>query len=52
MIHNWSSDPRRIKTGRPVGKSFKYSSDTNSDWMLVDELRTWINNYRDQSTNL
>ena len=48
MIHNWSSDPNRIKTGRPVAQSFQYSSETNTDWMNVDQLRQWINKHRDQ----
>ena len=48
MIHKWYADPSRIKSGRPVGDSFKYSSDINSDWMTIDHLREWIHNYRKQ----
>jgi UDP-N-acetylglucosamine 4,6-dehydratase len=41
-IHNWSSDPLRIKEGKSVPGDFTYSSDNNSDWMSVDELKSWI----------
>ena len=37
-IHNWSSDPSRIKDGQSVPEDFIYSSDTNSDWMRIEEL--------------
>ena len=43
-IHNWSSDPLRIKNGKSVPNDFTYSSDNNSDWMTVDELKIWIKN--------
>jgi UDP-N-acetylglucosamine 4,6-dehydratase len=42
-IHNWSSDPLRIKIGKPVSIDFTYSSDNNSEWMSIDELKAWIN---------
>ena len=42
MIHQWSLDPKRIKDGQKVNPDFCYSSDTNTDWMSVDELREWI----------
>lgn len=42
-IHNWSSDEARINNGKKVPEGFIYASDSNSDWMNVDELRQWIN---------
>ena len=42
MIHNWSTDPNRIKSGKKVPDDFTYSSNTNEEWMSVDELRRWI----------
>lgn len=42
-IHDWSSDPYRIKDGRKVADNFVYTSDNNVDWMSVTELRAWIN---------
>jgi len=44
MIHNWSLDPLRIKGGMKVADAFTYSSDSNTDWMSVDDLREWIKN--------
>jgi len=41
-INFWSSDPLRIKDGVKVDKNFTYSSDNNSEWMSVEELKTWI----------
>jgi len=41
-IHNWSQDPARINQGRKVVDDFSYSSDSNSEWMSVEELREWI----------
>jgi UDP-N-acetylglucosamine 4,6-dehydratase (inverting) len=41
-IHNWSTDTSRIKDGRKVPEGFIYSSETNSEWMSIDELKTWI----------
>jgi UDP-N-acetylglucosamine 4,6-dehydratase (inverting) len=41
-IHNWSSDARRIGDGTAVGPNFEYSSNTNTEWMTVDELAEWV----------
>ena len=43
MIHDWSSDPTRIKNGIKVPENFKYTSDNNTLWMKNEELRAWIN---------
>ncbi len=45
-IHNWSSDPNRIKHGKKVAEDFLYSSDKNKEWMSADELSTWIEENR------
>ncbi len=42
MIHNWSADPSRIKSGRKVPEGFMYTSDRNDEWMSVAELQAWI----------
>ena len=45
-IHLWSEDTYRIKNGSKVKNDFTYTSDTNSQWMTIDQLRSWIkNNY-------
>jgi UDP-N-acetylglucosamine 4,6-dehydratase/5-epimerase len=41
-INNWSTSPARIKDGKKVPEGFVYSSDNNTEWMSVDELRAWI----------
>ncbi len=43
-IHSWSSDPLRIKDGKSVPSNFTYSSDNNTEWMTVGELKKWIEN--------
>ena len=42
QIHEWSRDINRIKLGKIVSENFIYSSDTNTEWMTIDELRNWI----------
>ena len=46
-INNWSEDPNRIKGGGRVPEGFVYTSDTNTAWMTLDELRTWIRDNRE-----
>jgi UDP-N-acetylglucosamine 4,6-dehydratase (inverting) len=41
-IHNWSSDPFRIKDGKKVAEDFTYCSDNNAEWMSVETLQAWI----------
>jgi UDP-N-acetylglucosamine 4,6-dehydratase/5-epimerase len=41
-IHNWSSDPVRIKEGRKVPEGFEYASDSNPEWMSTADLQDWI----------
>ena len=41
-IHNWDNSPERIKNGVKVPEGFVYSSNNNSEWMTIDELRAWI----------
>jgi UDP-N-acetylglucosamine 4,6-dehydratase/5-epimerase len=48
MIHQWSSDPTRIKDGCKVSADFQYTSDCNQDWMSVEQLRLWIDANRDK----
>lgn len=46
-IHNWSTDPARINNGVKVPADFVYSSDNNTEWMSVEDLRAWIARNRD-----
>jgi UDP-N-acetylglucosamine 4,6-dehydratase/5-epimerase len=47
-IHDWSSDPYRIKDGVKVADDFVYTSDNNLDWMSISELQVWINANREK----
>ena len=48
VIHNWSSDPARIKDGKKVAEDFVYASDNNPEWMSCAELQDWINVNREK----
>jgi UDP-N-acetylglucosamine 4,6-dehydratase len=41
-IHGWSQDPARINGGRLVSSEFSYTSDNNTEWMSIDDLRKWV----------
>jgi UDP-N-acetylglucosamine 4,6-dehydratase (inverting) len=47
-IHQWCDDPNRIKDGQPVPSDFIYSSDSNPEWMSIEQLRQWV----EQNKNL
>lgn len=42
-IHGWSADPLRIAGGIKVDENFTYTSNNNSAWMSIEQLRSWIN---------
>lgn len=42
-IHEWDKDAKRIKDGVRVPENFSYTSDSNSEWMSSESLRSWIN---------
>jgi FlaA1/EpsC-like NDP-sugar epimerase len=44
VIHNWSSDELRIGSGKKVPEGFIYSSDNNTEWMSIEQLKQWIKN--------
>ena len=41
-VRDQDADHDYIKDGKLVPPDFSYTSDTNEDWMTVDELRAWI----------
>jgi UDP-N-acetylglucosamine 4,6-dehydratase/5-epimerase len=43
QINDWAKDTKRIKQGTKVPSGFIYSSDNNSDWMSIEELKDWVN---------
>ena len=42
VINNWSDDVTRIKDGVKVDKDFSYDSGTNTNWMSIETLQSWI----------
>jgi UDP-N-acetylglucosamine 4,6-dehydratase (inverting) len=47
-IHRWSSDPYRIKDGKRVPDGFVYSSESNKEWMTIEQLRDWVSRNKDK----
>lgn len=45
-IHNWSADPARSDGGVKAPADFVYSSETNTEWFSIEELREWIEQFR------
>ena len=41
-IHNWDTTSERIKNGVKVAEGFEYASNTNTEWMSIAHLRSWI----------
>lgn len=52
MIHNWSSDPARIKDGQLVPENFTYTSDNNQEWMSLESLGRWVDQKRNEIGNI
>ncbi|MDR2692957.1 MAG: UDP-N-acetylglucosamine 4,6-dehydratase (inverting) [Chitinispirillales bacterium] len=52
QIHGWSNDMNRIKYGKSVPERFSYSSDNNTEWMTIDELRRWIEQNKEKVGNI
>lgn len=41
-INDWGRSSERIKDGKKVPEGFVYASDTNTEWMSDDQLKSWI----------
>jgi UDP-N-acetylglucosamine 4,6-dehydratase len=41
-INKWANDPERIGDGVKVKSDFMYSSNNNTEWMEISELKAWI----------
>ena len=46
-INGWNNDKKRIGDGIQVNPSFTYSSNNNTEWMAVNELKDWIEKNKD-----
>ena len=51
-INNWHLDKERIRQGKKVPIGFKYASNTNSEWMTVSQLISWIKNFQKSSKKI
>jgi UDP-N-acetylglucosamine 4,6-dehydratase/5-epimerase len=47
-IYDWSKDPERIGNGIKVRSDFVYCSDSNEDWMEINDLKKWIFNNKNE----
>ena len=47
-INDWFTDKKRIKKGIKVEDDFIYRSDTNTEWMTKNQLKTWIKNNQER----
>lgn len=43
QINEWHKDKGRIKNGTLVAEDFVYNSQTNSEWMTIQKLQSWLN---------
>jgi UDP-N-acetylglucosamine 4,6-dehydratase/5-epimerase len=41
-INGWDTCEERIKDGEKVSEGFSYTSDNNTEWMSIADLRAWI----------
>jgi len=41
-INDWSSNGEMVGLGVSVSEEFAYTSDSNSEWMTIEELTTWL----------
>jgi len=51
-INRWSEDSKRIGDGIKVSPDFTYSSNNNTEWMEISELKDWIEVNRNKIGNI
>lgn len=51
-INSWDTDVNRIKDGIKVPEGFRYSSNSNSEWMSESHLQDWIVANKDKIGNI
>ena len=42
-INEWYKDPLRVGEGKLVDQNFFYNSNSNKEWLSIEELRFWLN---------
>ena len=51
-INDWWKDKKRIKKGKKVKDNFHYSSDNNTEWLKIDDLKKWIEKNKSSIGNI
>jgi len=51
-INDWAKDKARIGDGIRVPENFMYTSDNNTEWMEISELRDWIEKNHNKIINI
>ncbi len=51
-INEWSKDPVRSKNGKRVNNNFIYRSDSNTQWMKIDDLKKWLRANKEKIGNI
>ena len=46
QICEWGDIRKSIKDGKRVPEGFSYTSDNNTEWMTIPQLREWIEKNR------
>lgn len=52
QICEWGQAEKMIKGGKPVVDGFSYTSDNNTEWMTIPQLRKWIEDNKDKVGNI
>jgi UDP-N-acetylglucosamine 4,6-dehydratase len=47
-IHNWSRDLAASKKGNKVPQDFVYASDSNPDWLSLEEFTLWLDKNQEE----
>ncbi|MGI5172136.1 UDP-N-acetylglucosamine 4,6-dehydratase (inverting) [Treponema sp. OMZ 840] len=52
QICEWGQAEKMIKGGKQVADGFSYTSDNNTEWMTILQLRKWIEENKDKVGNI
>lgn len=52
QICEWGNLEKMIKDGKQVAEDFSYTSDNNTQWMSIPQLRAWIKENKDKVGNI
>lgn len=52
QICDWGQAEKMIKGGKQVSEGFSYTSDNNTEWMTIPQLRKWIEDNKDKVGNI